>query len=245
MRELSADTEALWRAVEVAHTGGSDQARLMAMLLQLARVAPEQSEAWAYAHRELAALLVGRDPWRASIFARKVLDHAPTDAMAWGIVGLAQSMLGNHKFAVQAYRRACRHDPTNPWYAHNLGHMLDVIFDRPSEAVPLLEHALEKLAEWPEASGRHHLEATASLAHALMRSGQLGPALAHARRVVRSGSAGHAHHELYRVLREQLEDWLCEEIRLQDPEGTTKRRVLRRRHTLPTADAGEVVRATD
>lgn len=231
MRELSAEAEALWRAVEVANTSGSAQARVVPLLVQLARVAPERSEAWTYAHRELAAHLLAEDPWRASICARRVLDHSPRDAMAWGILGLTQSVLGNHDYAVWAYRRALRHEPHNPWYAHNLGHLLDVAFDRPHESVPLLERALRCLAGWPDVSRRHWTEMSASLAHAHARAGDPRAAYARIRAVVQSGLATEAHHELYRHIGAELEDRLEEAMKALGPISQPRRKVRQRRET--------------
>lgn len=231
MRELSAEAEALWRAVEVANTSGSAQARVVVMLVELARVAPERSEAWTYAHRELAAHLFAEDPWRASICARRVLDHSPRDAMAWGILGLTQSVLGNHDYAVRAYRRALRYEPHNPWYAHNLGHLLDVAFDRPHESVRLLERALHGLAGLSDISRRHAAEMTASLAHALWRAGDPYAAHARIRAVIQSGEATAAHHELYRHIDAELDERLHEAMAAIDPRPPRRRRVRARRRT--------------
>ncbi len=235
MRELSAEALALWRALEVANTKGSGKTRVVPLLVELARVAPERSEAWAFAHRELASHLLADDPWRASICARRLLDHAPRDAAAWGILGLTQSLLGNHEYAVRCYREALRFDPSNPWYAHNLGHLLDVACDRPRAARPLLERALARLADWPEATPRHHVEVTASLAHALMRVGELDAALVHVRRVIRSGMATQGHHELHRVIDERLEARLEAHMRtLPRAAGSGRAVRVRRRTTAST-----------
>jgi len=80
-------------------------------------------------------------------------------------MGLAQALLGNYRAAVSAYREAVRLAPQNPWYHHNLGHLLDVALERPNDALPHLEEA-------------HRLEASqhevlASLAHCLAKLGRL------------------------------------------------------------------------
>lgn len=212
MRELSAEAEALWRQLEVMDGRGAGDPRALALLDQLARVAPAGSEAWAHAHRELAAWRLNEDPWGASVHARRLLKHVPRDPTAWGILGLAQTMLGHHVYAVAAYRRALRYEPDNPWYAHNLGHLLDVVFDRPDRAVPLLERALAHLWQWPQALRRHRVEMEASLGQALMRTGRLAAAHAHLRSVVQSGLATRDHHALYRTVRDRLEESLTAEI---------------------------------
>ncbi len=247
MRELSAEAEALWRRVEVAiagrslpssatrthgagATGSTGSQRVLELLVQLAGVAPESSEAWAYAHRELASLLYENDPWRASICARRALSVSGHDPVAWGILGLTQSMLGNHAFAERAYRRALRLDPKNPFYAHNLGHLLDVVYDRHDEAVPLLELAVHHLWEWPEVCRRHRLEMVASLAHALCGAGQLAAAHAHMRGVMQSGSASNEHHALYDHILEVLERSVEREMAMGSAPPTT-RGIRRRCHT--------------
>jgi cytochrome c-type biogenesis protein CcmH/NrfG len=234
MAELSAEAEALWRAVELANTGRAAGERVHQLLEQLAAAAPEGSEAWVYAHRELAALVRPKDPWRASVCARRALAHAPTDAMAWGVLALCQTALGNHAFALRAYRKALALDPDNPWYAHNLGHFLDVLHDRSEEGAQLITHALQALTEWPQASRRHRVEMTASLAHALMRTGHVAAAHAHMRDVVGSGLATRAHHDLYGAIRRRLEATLAEEMErldvgVREAASVSDRRVRKRR----------------
>lgn len=157
-----------------------DAARLLPMLARLARVAPERSEAWVFAHRHLAELGVERDPWRASLFARRVIDIEPDDDGAWAILGLAQSLLGHHRFAARAYERALSLAPHNPWYAHNLGHLYDVALNRPEQALPLLCRATD--AETGES------EIAASYAHALARCGKVAMAKRVLKRAIRHGA---------------------------------------------------------
>ncbi len=65
----------------------------------------------------------------------------PDDDRAWAVLGFCQTLLGNYRYAAKAYRRAVHAAPKNPWYAHNLGHLLDVALDRVEEALPLLHIA--------------------------------------------------------------------------------------------------------
>jgi tetratricopeptide (TPR) repeat protein len=88
----------------------------------------------------------------------------PDDDRAWAALGLSQSLLGNHQYASHALVRALALSPDNPWYAHNLGHTLDVALGKPREAVSHLRVAYGK-------SGKNADVAT-SLAHALARCGK-------------------------------------------------------------------------
>ena len=116
----------------------------------------------------LAELAVDRDPWRSAIFARRVVKVDPDDDGAWAVLGLAQTLLGNYRYAVASYRRAIALAPQNPWYAHNLGHLLDVALGRPADAVGLLAEAHKR--EPKEA------EIASSYAHAFARAGKLAQA---------------------------------------------------------------------
>ena len=70
--------------------------------------------------------------------------------------------------------------PQNPWYAHNLGHLLDVALGRPADASSLLAEAHKR--EPKEA------EIASSYAHALARAGKLAQAKKVLRRVVAKGA---------------------------------------------------------
>src|SRR5262245_13087138 len=173
------DMDHLRREVERALREQRCPEDILPLLARLARTAQPESDAWIYAHRHLAELGVERDPWRASIFARRVLALHPEDDGAWAVLGLAQSLLGNYRYAARAYERALALVPENPWYAHNLGHLYDVALDRPAEALPLLAQATE--AEPFEA------DIAASYAHALARSGKLASAKRVLKRAIRRG----------------------------------------------------------
>ena len=222
--ELSAEAEVLLRRIEevAEEAAGQDEARLTALLVRLARLAPQTSAAWAYAHRLLAERCVEREPWRASLLARRVVGAWPGDDRAWAILGLAQSLLGNHRYAVLAYRRAIELDPHHPIYAHNLGHLYDVALDSPKRALPLLERAHRVLSD--------NLEVVASFAHALVRAGEARRARELMTPLVRRG-ASPTHQELYRFIVECDDDKLRE---LMDRHGSgSLRRRRKRRHTQP------------
>ena len=156
-----------------------DAEDILPMLARLARAAAPESDAWIYAHRHLAELGVEHDPWRAALFARRVIARRPDDDGAWAVLGLAQSLLGNFRCAARAYERALALAPDNPWYAHNLGHLYDVALDHPADALPLLGRAT--LAQPQEA------DIAASYAHALARCGKVAQARRVLRRAIRRG----------------------------------------------------------
>ena len=136
---------------------------LVPMLENLVRAAPATSEAAYFAKLRLSELIVGDAPFRAARLARDVLVSGESDR-AWGVLGLAHTLLGNYRVAARAYRKALGLAPECPVYEHNLGHVLDVALNRPHDALPHLARAHRDL---PEES-----EIASSYAHALLRSGQ-------------------------------------------------------------------------
>lgn len=158
-----AHVDVLFGAVERRIARGAAPARLGAELRELARSSSRGSSSYCFAHRHLARLAVDERPWRAALHARRVLSHEPGDDEAWGLLGLALSLLGHGRAAVSAYERALALAPDNPYYAHNLGHLYDVALHEPARAVPLLLRATSVLDD-PEVA--------TSLAHALGRAGR-------------------------------------------------------------------------
>jgi tetratricopeptide (TPR) repeat protein len=178
-RSAPGEVDRLLRSVERAMRDNLDAEDILPMLARLARAAAPESEAWIYAHRHLAELGVEHDPWRAALFARRVIAHRPDDDGAWAVLGLAQSLLGNCRYAARAYEHALALAPDNPWYAHNLGHLYDVALDRAADALPLLARAT--YAQPGEA------DIAASYAHALARCGKLAMAKRVLKRAIRHG----------------------------------------------------------
>jgi tetratricopeptide (TPR) repeat protein len=174
------DLDRLRREVDRGLREQTDPEELLPLLARLARAAPPESEIWIFAHRHLAELGVEHDPWRAALFARRVIDLRPDDDGAWAVLGLAQSLLGHYRYASRAYENALALSPENPWYAHNLGHLYDVALDRPADALPLLERATE--------SQPNESEIAASYAHALARAGKLALAKRVLKRAIRHGA---------------------------------------------------------
>lgn len=183
------DANRLRLHAENALGGAYDPSQVLPILHRLAKHAEVGSDDALFAHLRLAELLVAKSPWRASIHARKVLALHPGDDRAWAILGLSQALLGHYRFARVAYEGAVRAAPENPYYAHNLGHLIDVALDSPREALPWLRRA--------RALAPHHLDVVTSLAHALARLGDFTEArslLAPVRRLLvgktaRTGSA--------------------------------------------------------
>ena len=171
----------LRRQIEWTLARAADPSDVLPMLHRLTRLAHEGSDDSLFAHLHLAELLVERDPWRAALFARRVLAHREDDDRGWATLALCQTMLGNYKFAVSAYHRALASAPKNPWYAHNLGHLLDVALGRAEEAIGWLKRAYQSAAD----SG----EVAASYAHALARVGRLAEARRVLTRATRRGAS--------------------------------------------------------
>jgi tetratricopeptide (TPR) repeat protein len=136
---------------------------LVPLLRRVVAVAPEGSQERRTARRELAELIVQKDPWLSARLAGDVL-REEADERAFGVLGLAHTLLGNYRSAVRAYRRALELAPGAPEYEHNLGHLLDVALGRPLSALPHLRRAEAGLPGEPEIQS--------SLAHALLRVGR-------------------------------------------------------------------------
>jgi hypothetical protein len=89
---------------------------------------------------------------------------------------------------VSAYRKAVHLSPRNPWYHHNLGHLLDVGLH---ESVTALDHL--RIAHRLQG---HEDEITASLAHCLARLGHLDEARAMAEHAVHRAPRNREHRVL-------------------------------------------------
>lgn len=157
----------LRRQIEWTLARAVDPGDVLPMLHRLARLAGDGTEESSFANLHLAELLVERDPWRAALCARRVVAHRDSDR-GWATLALCQTMMGHYKCAVSAYQRALANAPDNPWYAHNLGHLLDVALDRPADSVGWLKRACEGAPQ--------SREVAASYAHALGRVGRIADA---------------------------------------------------------------------
>jgi tetratricopeptide (TPR) repeat protein len=159
---------ALRQEIERSLRRAFDPADVLPRLARLARLAPAASDDGVFAHRQLAELLVERHPWRAAIYARRALAHRSDDDRAWAVLAFCQTLLGNFRCAATAYQQAIASAPANPWYAHNLGHLLDVALGAPHRALPWLRSAYGKKAD--------NSEIVASYVHALARAGHTAEA---------------------------------------------------------------------
>jgi Tfp pilus assembly protein PilF len=133
---------------------------LVPMFEKLIRRAPPESKMAQLAKLHLAEYLVEREPWKAALLAKDVLSRGD-DERAWAVLGLAHTLLGHHRSARRAYRQALALAPSCPSYAHNLGHLTDVIFNEPQEALSWLAVAFR--------GAPNEAEVAASYAHALVR----------------------------------------------------------------------------
>jgi Flp pilus assembly protein TadD len=156
------DYESLLSAVQWAKRQQFSARELAPMLERLIAAAPPQAQERRLAKLELAELTVSARPFRAARLVREVLLGGEDDR-AYGVLGLAHTLLGNYRAALRAYRQAIAIAPLCPSYRHNLGHLLDVAFERPAEAVTHLRIAHRELADEPEIAS--------SYAHALLRAG--------------------------------------------------------------------------
>ena len=166
----------LLREIDRALYAGEEPRRLVPELVELARLSPMGSPGWLFAHRQLAATAAETDPWQASLLARRLLEVSSDDHAAWGALGLAQSLLGNLRFAVRCYEKARALAPDDAMVAHNLGHLYDAALGRPDLALPVLKEALDRLGREPRDSRTLSAEIASSYAHALARSGQVDEA---------------------------------------------------------------------
>ena len=134
---------------------------LTGVLEKIVAMAIEGTEDSLFAHRHLAEICIERNPWDAALHLRKVLAFRSDDDIVQALMGLCHALLGNYRAAVSAYRKALIISPRNPWYHHNLGHLLDVALNEQKSALVHLRtaHEIEPLED----------EITASLAHCLAR----------------------------------------------------------------------------
>lgn len=186
------DVAALQRRAEEAIQRQRPRALIVELLEELAARAREDSAACHFAHRQLAELRLEEAPWSAALHLRRVLAGAPDDDAAHALMGLCQALQGNYRTAVAAFRRAVALTPENPWYHHNLGHLLDVALDAPEEAVAHLRRA--------HRADPSQEEVGASLAHCLGRLGAREEGISLARSLLRR----HPGHDDLR----QLVAWL-------------------------------------
>ena len=207
----SAETASLRLSIERSLEGAFDPADVLPRLARLARIAPDASADGLYAHMKLAELVVERDPWRAALYARRVLAHRAHDDRPWAVLAFCHTLLGNFRSAARAYEHAIACAPTNPTYAHNLGHLLDVALGEPARAVGWLRAA--------HAAAGENAEIIASFAHALGRAGKLDEAKALVKRALRAQEAPSCELEALLVW---LDNGAPRLLRDERPAGATR-----------------------
>lgn len=183
MSRAAPDPERLLYDAQWGIRHGFPARELVAMLDKLVQSALPGSPPALFGMRQLAALIVAEQPWRAARLCHSVLAHGD-DEQALAVLGLAHTLLGHYRAAARAYFRAAALIPSCPIVSHNLGHLLDVGLDRPHDALGYLLRS-------HEAEPRDR-EIAASYAHALVRSGER----AEAERVLRSAVGDEQAEEL-------------------------------------------------
>ncbi len=186
--------EGLRSRAEQAILAARPREQVVHLLETLVSRAPEGSQAACFAHRHLAELHLEASPWQAALHLRKVLSLQADDDIAQALMGLCQAVQGNYRSAVAAYRRAVALSPSNPWYNHNLGHLLDVALEAPQEALPYLRKAHRAQPQQEEVG--------ASYAHCLGRVGACDEGAAVARALL----LRHPRHADLRALLAWLEE---------------------------------------
>lgn len=181
---LSRLRERAERALASGRRGGD----VLTVLETMTREAPDGSAHALFAHRHLAELQLSGSPWRAALHLRRLVQAGAADDSAFALMGLSQALLGNYRMAVAAYRKAVKLAPRNPWYHHNLGHLLDVGL---SDSTAALDHLRIAQRIQPDED-----EIAASLAHCLARLGQLKEAQSMALLAVRKAPRNREHQAL-------------------------------------------------
>jgi tetratricopeptide (TPR) repeat protein len=164
MSDHTQEARNLRRKIERALCSNEPTRSLERLLEHLIRVSDRGTTDRLFAERELAELILEQKPWCAAMHIRSYLQHEPLESAGWALMGLSQSLLGNHRYAVSSFRKALAIDPGNPYYEHNLGHLLDVALRQPKLALVHLRRAFRVDPQSPIAC---------SLIHALWRSGNL------------------------------------------------------------------------
>lgn len=226
VRTLRHKAEALMRRAR-------PRAEVEPLLDQLQRLSENGSEECLFAHRHLAEMRIERNPWQAALHLRAVMQAHPNDDVLHALMGLCQALLGNFRSAVSSYRRALSITPRNPWYHHNLGHVLDVALAEPEPALTHLQqaHQLEPLED----------EITASLAHCLAGTGELVEARALAFDALRASPRNADHKALLAWIERGAPDGegphARSQPRVERPSSATKNKEARASKTQAAAKA--------
>jgi len=181
--------------IEEAIKQNRPRQEILPVLERLVRDAPEHSEDRLFAHRQLAELYLEYHPWRSALHLRQLIKLGIVDDGVYALMGLSQALLGNYHYAVISYRQALERAPHNPWYHHNLGHILDMGLGKSESALSHLRYAHKIESEEDEIS--------ASLAHCLARLGRLEEAKTMAERALHNSPLNGHHQALLSWLKEK------------------------------------------
>ena len=170
MKDWSAetDTERLRYEIEGAIRASRSAKSIEPMLERLLQLASPGSDNELFARRHLSEMLLSERPWQAALHLRVIARYEANDDVVHALTGLCHALMGNFRTAIRAYRRALAIEPSNPWYHHNVGHLMDVALSRPAEALhhlrlahryepeeheiaASLAHCLGQLERWQEA----------------------------------------------------------------------------------------------
>jgi tetratricopeptide (TPR) repeat protein len=167
-KEINTSLRRLRKRVERALANGARGSDVVRDLELMVRETNEPNADVLFAHRQLAELRLEESPWQAALHLRQLIAANLRDDGVHALMGLCQALLGNFRAAISCYRRAIQIAPRNPWYHHNLGHLIDVGLGEAKVAVKHLQLAYELQPEEDEIG--------ASLAHCYARLGRLGEA---------------------------------------------------------------------
>jgi Flp pilus assembly protein TadD len=164
-KEINTSLRRLRKRVERALASGDRGSDVVRDLELMVRESSEPNADVLFAHRQLAELRLEESPWQAALHLRHLIAANLRDDGVHALMGLCQALLGNFRSAISSYRRAIQIAPRNPWYHHNLGHLIDVGLGDAKLAVKHLQLAYELQPQEDEIG--------ASLAHCLARLGEL------------------------------------------------------------------------
>lgn len=167
-KEINTSLRRLRKRVERALASGDRGSDVVRDLELMVRESSELNADVLFAHRQLAELRLEESPWQAALHLRHLIAANLRDDGVHALMGLCQALLGNFRSAISSYRRAIQIAPRNPWYHHNLGHLIDVGLGDAKLAIKHLQLAYELQPQEDEIG--------ASLAHCFARLGQLDEA---------------------------------------------------------------------
>lgn len=187
-KEINTSLRRLRKRVERALASGDRGSDVVRDLELMVREASEPNADVLFAHRQLAELRLEESPWQAALHLRHLIAANLRDDGVHALMGLCQALLGNFRSAISSYRRAIQIAPRNPWYHHNLGHLIDVGLGDAELAVKHLQLAYELQPQEDEIG--------ASLAHCYARLSRLDEAAKLAAEAVENAPDNREHHVL-------------------------------------------------